>query len=75
MREPYGVLNAGEWSLWCRTCLWRSAPRQANPQAFKAARAEADAEWRVHQCVQALGAPAQRPQGVGPVPLPTLEVA
>jgi hypothetical protein len=75
MREPYGVLNAGEWSLWCRACLWRSVPRQADPQVFKAARDEADTEWRVHQCVQAPGAPAHRLQAVGPVPLSTLEVA
>jgi hypothetical protein len=75
MREPYGVLNAGEWSLWCRVCSWRSVPRQADPQLFKSARNEAEAEWRAHPCVQAPGAPAHRLMEVGPVPLSVLEVA
>jgi hypothetical protein len=73
--QPYGVLNAGEWSLWCRACFWRSLSRQADPLSFKASLREAEAEWRAHSCVQGSGAPAHRLQEVGPVPLSILEVA
>ncbi len=65
--QPYGVLNAGEWSLWCRACLWRSLSRQADPLSFKASLREAEAEWRAHSCVQGSGAPAP--------PLPALDRA
>jgi hypothetical protein len=75
MSEPYGVLNAGEWSLRCRACSWRSIPRQADPLTFRASRIVAHAEWRAHLCVQASGAPAHRLQEVGPVPPSILEVA
>ena len=73
--QPFGVLNAGEWSLRCRGCPWRGIPRQVDPQVFKTARAEAEAEWRAHPCMQAPGAPADRLLGAGPVPLSILEVA
>ncbi len=73
--QPYGVLNAGEWSLWCRACSWRSVSRQAGPGSFKASLREANAEWRAHLCMQASGAPAHRLQEVGPAPLSILEVA
>ncbi len=73
--QPYGVLNAGEWSLWCRACSWRSDPRQADPLVFRASLRDAEAEWRAHLCMQVPGAPAHRLQEVGPVPLSTLEVA
>ena len=75
MSEPYGVLNAGEWSLWCRACSWRSVPRQADPLAFRDSLREAEAKWRVHLCMQATGAPAHRLKVVGPVPLSIREVA
>ncbi len=75
MSEPYGVLNAGEWSLWCRACSWRSVPLQADPPTFKATRHAAEVEWRAHLCTQVPGAPAHRLQEVGPVPLSIREVA
>jgi hypothetical protein len=75
MNEPYGVLNAGAWSLWCRACTWRSVPRQADPLAFRAALREAEADWRAHRCLQAAGAPADRLSEVGPVPLSNRAVA
>jgi hypothetical protein len=75
MSEPYGVLNAGEWSLWCRACSWRSVPRQAGPLTFKASLIAAQADWRAHLCMQASGAPAHRLEEVGPVPLSNREVA
>lgn len=73
--QPYGVLNAGEWSLRCRACAWRGVPRQADPRVFRTSLREAEAEWRAHSCMQAQGAPAHRLAGVGPVPLSILEVA
>ncbi len=75
MSEPYGVLNAGEWSLWCRACSWRSIPRQADPLVFRASLREAEDAWRAHRCMQGAGAPAHRLKEVGPVPLSILEVA
>jgi hypothetical protein len=75
MGEPYGVLNAGEWSLWCRACTWRSVPQQADPLTFRIARLEAEARWLAHPCTQAPGAPAHRLEEVGPVPLSNREVA
>lgn len=72
MREPYGVLDAGEWSVWCRACSWRSKPTPLTDSSiFRAARAE----WAAHVCVQADGAPAYRLEEVGPAPLASLEVA
>ena len=58
MSEPYGVLNAGEWSVRCRACSWRSGPHPADPLVFRASLREAEAEWRAHLCTQ-----AQRPAG------------
>ena len=73
--QPYGVLNAGEWSLRCRVCSWRGVPRQADPRVFRTSLREAEAEWRAHLCMRAPGAPAHRLQEVGPVPPSILEVA
>jgi hypothetical protein len=55
MSEPYGVLNAGEWSLWCRACTWRSVPRRADPLTFRASLCSADADWRAHLCIAGSG--------------------
>ncbi len=71
MGEPYGVLDSGEWSVWCRSCPWRGKPRdvmEADPLTLRAIRRNVEAEWRTHPCAQAAGAPANRPGVVGPEP-------
>jgi hypothetical protein len=69
---PYGVLNAGVWSLWCRACSWRSEPLSVGPDraSFHAVRALAEQAWRDHQDHedQAEGAPADRLVEVGSAP-------
>jgi hypothetical protein len=72
MREPCGVLDVGEWSVWCRACSWRSKPKPlTDRQVFCAA----EAEWAAHPCAPVDGAPAYRLEEVGPVPLASREVA
>ena len=67
--SPYGVLNAGTWSVWCRACPWRTEPAPTGPdlEGFRAVRATAEAAWRDHQvdAHQAEGAPAGRLVEVG----------
>ena len=71
---PYSVLNAGFWSLWCRSCAWRSDETPTGPdvESFRAVRAAAEAAWREHQADEhedeAEGAPAGRLAEVGPAP-------
>jgi len=69
---PYGVLNAGCWSVWCRTCLWRTEPLETGPDraSFHAVRAAAEAAWRDHRghAHKTEGAPADRLVEVGPAP-------
>jgi hypothetical protein len=69
---PYGVLNAGTWSLWCRACRWRSEPMPtgADRTSFRAVRAAAEQAWREHQdhAVETTGAPADRLVEVGSAP-------
>jgi hypothetical protein len=68
------VLNAGSWSLWCRSCPWRTKPTPVGPDAasFRAARAVAEAAWHEHnerdREHQAEGAPADRLLEVGSAP-------
>lgn len=72
MEEPYGVLDSGEWSAWCRACSWRSQPRYvmtADLLTFRAIRQQTEADWRIHRCTQATGAAASRLREVGPPPL------
>jgi hypothetical protein len=72
MREPYGVLDAGEWSVWCGACSWRSKPKPLTDRSiFRAA----VGEWAAHPCVQVDGAPADRLKAAGPAPLSMPEVA
>ncbi len=49
--KPYGLLNAGCWSVWCRACPWRTEPTPAAPdlESFRAVRAASEAAWRDHQ--------------------------
>jgi len=75
MDEPYGVLDAGEWSVWCRACSWRSKPRRVARPSFRDIRSYAEAQWRTHRCAQGTGAAANRLAEVGPPPLSTREVA
>ncbi len=77
---PYGVLNVGTWSLWCRTCPWCSKPMPTGPDraSFRAVRAAAQAAWRDHQeaAHKTEGAPADRLVEVGSAPPATFpEVA
>jgi hypothetical protein len=74
--RPYPVLNAGFWSVWCRTCPWRTEPTPTGPhvESFRAVRAAAEAAWRKHQADEhgsAAGAPAGRLGEVGSAP-PTI---
>jgi hypothetical protein len=72
VNEPYGVLDSGEWSVWCRACSWRSQPwdvMTADLLTFRAIRRSAEADWRTHSCTQAIGAAASRLEEVGPSPL------
>jgi hypothetical protein len=50
---PYGVLNAGEFSLRCRACSWRTGPEPIptgrDVWSFRAVRVAAEAAWREHQ--------------------------
>jgi hypothetical protein len=70
--RPYGVLNAGAWSLWCRTCSWRTEPLPAGPDwaSFHGVRAAAEQAWRDHHqdAHEAEGAPAGRLVEVGSAP-------
>jgi hypothetical protein len=71
MGEPYGVLDSGEWLVWCRACSWRSQPRYvstADRLTFRAIRRSTEADWRSHLCTQATGAAASRLKEVGPSP-------
>ena len=69
---PYGVLNAGSWSLWCRACPWRSEATSIGPDraSFRAVRTAAEAAWREHQrdAHKTEGAPADRLVEVGSAP-------
>jgi len=69
---PYGVLNAGFWSVWCRTCPWLAEPTPTGPdrESFRAARTAAEAAWRGHRVDehQLEGAPAGRLAVVGSAP-------
>jgi len=69
---PCAVLDAGEFSLWCRACPWRTTPTPvgADVAGFRAVRAAAELAWRDHhdQAHQTAGAPAGRLSEVGPVP-------
>ncbi len=69
---PCGVLNAGLWSLWCRTCHWRTEPAPTGPdvESFRAVRAAAGQAWREHQAQEhgQEGAPAGRLGEVGSAP-------
>jgi hypothetical protein len=78
--RPYGVLNAGTWTLWCRACPWRTEPTPIGPDAasFRAVRAAVEQAWHDHleDAHEAEGAPAGRLVEVGPAPPTTLpEVA
>jgi hypothetical protein len=75
MSEPYGVLNASEWSVRCRACPWRGRPRSVDHRTFGAVRRVAEAQWRAHRCTQGTGAAANRLAEAGPPPLSTREVA
>lgn len=72
MDQPYGVLDAGEWSVWCRTCSWRS---KSKPLAGRWTFREAEAKWRSHPCMPAAGAPADRLKVAGPAPRSIREVS
>ncbi len=69
---PYGVLNAGTWSLWCRACPWRTEPTSVGPDQtrFRAVRGAAEQAWRDHQrdAHTTEGAPADRLGEVGSAP-------
>jgi hypothetical protein len=69
---PYGVLNAGFWSVWCRTCRWRTEPTPTGSDvvSFRAVRVTAEAVWREHQAGEhgSEGAPAGRLGEVGSAP-------
>jgi hypothetical protein len=69
---PYGVLNAGSWSVWCRNCQWRAEPTPTGPDpaSFRSVRKSAEAAWRDHQddAHRTEGAPADRLVEVGPAP-------
>jgi hypothetical protein len=66
---PYGVLNAGTWTLWCRTCPWRTRPTPVGPDvaSFRAVRQAAEQAWRNH-AHETEGAPAGRLVEVGSAP-------
>jgi hypothetical protein len=70
--SPYGVLNAGTWSLRCRACPWRTEPTPTGPDgvSFRAVRVAAERAWRDHvdHEHETVGAPAGRLQGVGSAP-------
>jgi hypothetical protein len=70
--DPYAVLNAGYWSVWCRACPWRTKPTPTGLDlaSFRAVRATAEAAWRDHhdQTHTVGGAPADRLKGVGSAP-------
>jgi hypothetical protein len=72
---PYGVLNAGFWSVWCRSCAWRTEVTPTGPdiEEFRVVRAAAEAAWREHQVEEhgSEGAPAGRLGEVGSAP-PTI---
>jgi hypothetical protein len=72
MPTPYGVLNAGAWTAWCRTCPWRSEPMPAEPgrASFRTVRTAAEQAWRDHQDQEHTteGAPADRLVEVGSAP-------
>jgi hypothetical protein len=69
---PCGVLNAGFWSVWCRSCAWRSEQTPTGPdvESFRAVRTAAEASWREHQAEVhgSEGAPAGRLGEVGSAP-------
>jgi len=70
--KPYGVLNAGCWSVWCRSCRWRTEPTPTGPdlESFRVVRAAAERAWRDHQDGEheTEGAPAGRLAVVGSAP-------
>jgi hypothetical protein len=70
--SPYGVLNAGTWSVWCRACPWRSEPTPTGPDraSFRAVCAAAETAWGDHQDHEheTEGAPADRLVEVGSAP-------
>jgi len=72
---PYGVLNAGFWSVWCRSCAWRTEVTPTGPDvvSFRAVRAAAEGAWCEHQVEEheSEGAPAGRLGEVGSAP-PTI---
>jgi hypothetical protein len=72
---PYGVLNAGFWSVWCRFCAWRTEATPTGPDvlSFQAVRTTAEAAWREHQVEEhgSQEAPAGRLGEVGSAP-PTI---
>jgi hypothetical protein len=72
LANPYPVLNAGLWSVWCRSCTWRTEPTPTGPdlESFRAVRAAAEAAWSDHQDRehQPEGAPAGRLGEVGSAP-------
>ncbi len=54
MDEPYMVLSAGTFAVWCRRCSWRSRPcpiSSFDPLVFAAVVAVSAADWRDHACL------------------------
>ena len=72
LANSYPVLNAGFWSVRCRTCRWRTEPTPIGRDlaSFRAVRAAAEAAWHEHQADahDAKGAPAGRLAEVGSAP-------
>ncbi len=70
--SPYGVLNAGTWSLRCRACPWRTEPTATGSDgaSFRAVRVAAEQAWRDHMDHEheTVGAPAGRLVEVGSAP-------
>ena len=79
MTEPYQVLDAGYYTVWCRRCPWRSEPRSvsgADPLVFAAVTAISAAEWQEHACGARKREGGWRAGGAAPPPSPTVsEVA
>ncbi len=71
MGEPYMVLDAGTFAVWCRRCRWRSQPRLvfgADPLVFAAVTAISTAEWQEHACWAGDQEGGWRTGGVTPPP-------
>jgi hypothetical protein len=49
MSEPYGVLNLGEWSVWCRACPWRGKPEPLTDRQVGGGDAQREGHLHLHR--------------------------